>query len=152
MVVGVSAPTTVIPTLNMVGGYTNSFLYWNGNTLMLRLYASGVPLKWTPGVTGSGTWDINNSANLVWTNSATMAYAYYQEPFGSGASGDNVLFDDSTLTGPSTVTVSGAPSPSSVVMTNNLYAYTFTGSGVIAGAGTFSKYGTNRLTLATTNT
>ena len=152
MVVGVSAPTTVIPTLNMVGGYTNSFLYWNGNTLMLRLYASGVPLKWTPGVTGSGTWDINNSANLVWTNSATMAYAYYQEPFGSGASGDNVLFDDSTLTGPSTVTVSGAPSPSSVVMTNNLYAYTFTGSGVIAGAGTFSKYGTNRLTLATANT
>ncbi len=151
MVVGVSAPT-VVPTLNMVGGYTNSFLYWNGNTLMLRLFASGVPLKWTPGVTSSGTWDINNSANLVWTNSAAMAYAYYQEPFGSGAAGDNVLFDDSTLTGPSTVTLSGAPSPSSVVMTNNLYAYTFAGSGVIAGAGTFSKLGTNRLTLATANT
>lgn len=148
MVVGGTAPTAV-PTLNMVGGYTNSFLYWNGNTLMLRLYASGMPLKWLPGPTSSGAWDINNGANLVWTNGALRTY--YQEPFGSGMPGDNVLFDDSTITGPSTVTLVGSPSPSSVVMTNNLYAYTFTG-GEITGAGTFSKYGTNRLTLATPNT
>ena len=151
MVVGISAPTAV-PTLNMAGGYTNSYLYWNGNTLMLRLYASALPLKWTPGVTSSGTWDVNNSANLVWTNGA--ARTYYQEPLVTGAGGDAVLFDDSTLTGASTVTLSGTPSPLSVMLTNNLYAYTFTGSGNISGLSPtgLSKYGTNLLTLATANT
>ena len=152
MIVGGIAPTNTIPPLNMVGGYTNSTLYWTNNTLTLKLVGSGVSLKWTPGVTSSGTWDINNSANLVWTNSVKKSYAYYQEPFGSGVSGDNVLFDDSMITGPSAVTLDGAPSPSSITMTNNLFAYTFTGSGNISGIGGLTKYGSNLLTLATANT
>ena len=154
MVVGGLAPTNTVPPLNLIGGYTNSYLYWTNNTLTLKLTGSAYSLKWRPGVTSSGTWDVNNAANLVWTNSLTKTYAYYQEPFGAGTPGDNVLFDDTSVTGPSTVTLTGAPSPSSVTLTNTLYAYTFTGSGNISGQlpGGFSKYGTNALTLATANT
>jgi len=151
IVVGVSAPTNV-PPLNMIGGYTNSSLSWSGNTLMLNLSGSPTPIKWIPGASNSGTWDVNNSANLVWTNTVAAAYAYYQELVGAGTTGDSVLFDDTTLTADSTATLNTFVSPTSMTVSNTLYGYTFTGAGAIAGPTALTKYNTNLLTLATANT
>ena len=149
MVVGGTAPTAV-PALNMIGGYTNSTLFWNGKILTLNLVGTPLPMKWNPGVTSSGTWDINNSANLVWTNG--VAAKYYQEPAGTGVTGDQVLFDDDFLTGNSTVTLNNYVSPTLMTVSNVLYSYTIAGNGGIMGTNSLTKFGTNALTLATANT
>jgi autotransporter-associated beta strand protein len=149
MIVGGIAPTNTIPPLNVSGGYTNSTLFWTNNTLTLKLVGTSLPMKWNPGVTSSGTWDINNSANLVWTNG--FAATYYQEPAGTGVTGDRVLFDDTTLTANSTVTLNTYVSPTTMTVSNQLYSYTFSGIGAIAGTNSLTKQGTNVLTLANAN-
>ncbi len=96
-------------------------------------------LAWA--ATGSGTWNVNSSGNLVWQDSAANT-TYYQD-------GDQAVFND---TGSGTVALNSAVNPASLMVSNNVSTYTITGSGAIAGAISLTKLGTNTLTLATANT
>jgi len=89
----------------------------------------------------NGTWDINDPTNLIWAD-AVSGPDYYQD-------GDLVVFGDA---GGGMVTLNSTVNPTSLLVGNNVSAYTITGTGTIAGAISLIKLGTNSLTLATPNT
>jgi autotransporter-associated beta strand protein len=135
----------------MVGGYAGSSLAWSGDSKTLNLVLSGTPSPLAWGTTGSGTWDVNNSANAVWKDNTATA-AFYGEQTGSDNPGSRVLFDDAYIASDTAVTLSSFVSPATVAFSNSLYAYTISGVGAIAGNAGLVKAGTNLLTLATANT
>ena len=107
-------------------------------TLTVTGSGAGLNLTW---VGGSGNpWDINSST--CWDNGG-IADVFFNL--------DNVLFSDSGSASPA-VDVTTAVQPTSVVVSNVVNAYTFTGVGAIAGASTLTKWGANTLTLANANT
>ncbi len=146
-----TASTTPALTLTMVGGYAGSSLAWSGDSKTLNLVLSGTPSPLAWGTTGSGTWDVNNSANAVWKDNTATA-AFYGEQTGSDNPGSRVLFDDAYIASDTAVTLSSFVSPATVAFSNSLYAYTISGVGAIAGNAGLVKAGTNLLTLATANT
>ncbi len=107
-------------------------------TLTVAGNGTGLNLTW---VGGSGNpWDINSST--VWDNGGAADVFFNL---------DNVLFSDSGSASPA-VDITTAVQPSSVVVSNVVNAYTFSGSGAIAGASALTKLGSNTLTLANVNT
>lgn len=97
-------------------------------------------LKWNGNV--SSSWDIGGTAN--WQGGA-----FYTE---TGGVGPIVNFDDSA-SGPYTaITLGTTVSPTTMVVSNNILAYSIGGSGQIAGNGGLLKQGSGTLTLATANT
>lgn len=109
------------------------------NQLQLVITSAGAP-RWDGAALG--TWNIG--ANLDWFDLGTLAPTTYQN-------GQPVIFDDAAL-GTTTVTLNaGTYTPSSVLVTNDTLAYTFTGAGAIGGATSLVKTGTNSLTIANVN-
>jgi len=97
---------------------------------------TGNGLVWSA---GTGIWDINTSSN--WNNQT----ATYTE-------GGSPLFDDTPAgSGPFTVTLNTTVNPGSVIVNNDVKAYTIDGNGAIAGAAELIKSGVGALTLAVTN-
>jgi autotransporter-associated beta strand protein len=114
------------------------------NTIYLNVTTLDQPMHWAA---GSGTWDINDSANTVWKDSGGNL-EYYEQ---LGPLGDNVVFSDTDSgTSPITVTLNSIVLPSSVT-NNSTKNYTISGSGSINGTGSFTKLGTSTLNLWTTN-
>src|SRR6185369_7597114 len=89
-------------------------------------------LRWT-GATDS-TWD-----------SFTVNWLYQGNPSAFFA-GSAALFNDNTAQ--PNVSLTESLSPGSITVSNNTVAYTFSGSGNIAGAGSLIKRGAASLTLA----
>jgi autotransporter-associated beta strand protein len=156
LTVGGTAPSAV-PTLNTRGFSGNCSLAWGGsgfgaNTLVLTVPAGTFstiagPLNWAS--SGGGTWDINDLGNNIWKDSsATPNSTYYQE----FSVGDSVVFSDKYISTNTTVTLNSTVNPASVVVSNNLYNYTISGSGTIAGGDSLTKYGTGAVSLSTSNT
>jgi autotransporter-associated beta strand protein len=107
-------------------------------TLDVAAGGTGLNLTW---VGGSGNlWDINTSA--FWNNGAG-ADVFFDL--------DSVLFDDAGSASPA-IDLTTTVRPTSVVVSNGVNAYTFSGVGGLAGASTLTKWGTNTLTLANANT
>jgi autotransporter-associated beta strand protein len=101
------------------------------------------PITWSA---GTGTWDIASTPS--WKDTLASPTTYQQ----NAAGGDNVIFDDSASgTGPFTVTLNQAPSPSSVTFNNGAKTYTLSGNGSILGIGGASMIGSGSLFLQTTN-
>ncbi len=97
-------------------------------------------VTWRP---GSGTWDINTTAN--WNNSDGNPVVF--------VNGEAAAFDD-TAAGPSPISVQldTAVNPAGVTANNTLMDYTITGNGGIGGTNSLTKSGTNSLTLNVANT
>jgi autotransporter-associated beta strand protein len=106
----------------------------NGNVIALSVTPLPV-FVWNGAI--NGTWDIGNTPN--WTAGGPIAYS----------DGAIAQFDDSA-SGTTTVTNTVTVSPSTVVVSNNIKAYSIGGS-PIAGAGTLTKSGTGNLTLLGVN-
>lgn len=89
--------------------------------------------------------------NTTWTGSVDNSWDYstenwlYQGVAADYVDGRATLFNDSTTV--TNVDLTAALSPSTITVTNNLEAYTFSGSGNIAGAAMLTKSGTSSLTL-----
>ena len=89
---------------------------------------------------GSGNlWAIGTSA--LWSNGGS-ADVYYDL--------DSVTFNDTGSASPA-LNLAANVQPGSVVVSNNVKPYTFSGAGSIAGAATLTKQGTNTLTLSCAN-
>ena len=98
----------------------------------------GASLIWT-GTNANQYWDTNTTVN--WNNAGNP------DKF---LTSDSVTFDDTASTG--NVLVSGTVQPASMTINNNILAYTFSGSGKIAGSTSLLKSGTGTLTISNTNT
>lgn len=112
-----------------------------GNTLYLKINDNTLPTDSWAG--GSGTWDVNNSANTIWKNINSLS-TYYVD-------GDAVIFNNTVGSG-GVVTLNSTVSPYSVTVTNPTADYIISGSGAIAGTTSLTKSGAGKLTLVTTNT
>jgi len=89
----------------------------------------------------NGIWDNGSSANWInLSNSQQMVFI----------TGDQVLFDD-TVGVPTTVSLSGIVSPTTVTINSSANNFLFNGSGKISGTGNLVKQGSSTLTLNTTN-
>ena len=86
------------------------------NYLVIDTYASPQPLRWA--VSGAGTWD---TSSINWTNNFGTPTAF--------TSGDQVRFDETYITAPTTVTLDTAVTPVSVTVSNVTHNYTISGSG-----------------------
>ena len=107
-----------------------------GNTLQLNI--TGVNLPRWEGLAG-GNWDVGVTTNWI--------------DIGSGnptkfAQGNAAVFDDQAL-GTTTVNLVATVNPGSVIVTNNILGYNFSGSGKISGSAGLTKQGPGALTNAT---
>jgi fibronectin-binding autotransporter adhesin len=133
------------PSSATIGRGLTGATAWNGNTLELTVSGtSTLPLTWA--TSGSGTWNINTTAN--WKDNTTTAVNYLDGVI----TGDPVVFDDTHISGDTTVTLNTTVKPDSVSAANSTYNYTITGSGKITGTTGLTKSGSGNVTLATTNT
>jgi autotransporter-associated beta strand protein len=132
-------PTAV--TVTQPGATITAHLTLTGTTnyLVIDTYVSPQPLRWT--VSGAGTWD---TSSINWMNNFGTPTAF--------TSGDQVRFDETYITAPTTVTLNTAVTPASVTVSNVTHNYTISGSGDITGAIPLTKDGAAKLTLTTTNT
>lgn len=93
--------------------------------------------------------------SLVWTGSTSIWDIANATPWTNGPSGDNRFFNLDTVTFNNnatnrTVTLSAALEPTAVIVDNSGEAYTFDGSGNLAGGSVLTKRGTGTLTLSNT--
>jgi autotransporter-associated beta strand protein len=125
-----SAPSVSLGTLN---GFIGNVSF-SGNKLLLNITASAY--KWTGA--NNGNWDTTTPNNWI-QNGGSIAFA----------NGGPVLFDD-TASGSTSVTVASLVQPSSVTVNNSSKVYSITSSSGkdIGGIGSFTKSGTNTLTLS----
>jgi fibronectin-binding autotransporter adhesin len=143
LVCGGTAPSGT-PSVTIGRGLTGATT-WSGNTLNLNVSGtSTLPLRWA--TSGSGTWNINTTAN--WKDNTTAAVNYLDGIM----VGDAVVFDDTYVSANTTVTLNTMVKPESVTAANSTYNYTISGSGKISGATGLTKSGSGTLSLATTNT
>ncbi len=116
----------------------------SGNTLYLVIDSNAnAPIRWA--TSGAGVWNTNTPN---WKDAGGAATAY-QEP---GTAGDAVIFDETYLSGNTTVTLTNTVTPSGITVSNATRNYTISGSGGIAGGTGLTKQGAGRLALNTTNT
>ena len=141
----VISPATTADAATTANGYyvkvsnpCGGFIYSTTNALVLQAPAN---LVWY-GDGVSNLWDVAVSTN--WNYSSGLGYATNVFNFG-----DNVVFDD---TSPNLSVVLANPdlSPSSIVV-NSTQAYTFGGSGVLAGNGAIVMENSGSLTLSIQN-
>ncbi len=121
----------VVTALNFAGQSSNSAQATVG--VVDTLAATNV--LWTGAV--SGNWD---TTTTNWTTNG-VAVTYQND--------NPVLFDD-TATANTTVSVSAAVTPASVIFNNSLKNYSISGSG-IGGTGSLTKLGSGTLTLSGTS-
>ncbi|WP_035604164.1 autotransporter-associated beta strand repeat-containing protein [Haloferula sp. BvORR071] len=105
--------------------------------VQLAVTGSAANLVWTGSV--GVNWNLNSAAN--WTQGGGTENFYNL---------DAVSFNDSAANG--AVTLSGALQPQDVIVANSVTAYTFNGSGSIAGSAALTKSGIGTLTINTANT
>lgn len=150
LVAGGSVPGTAPTTVTIGRGLSGSVAWGDGvsystKTLVLTVTGTAaLPLTWNSAT--SGTWDVNNAANAVWKDAQSVS-TNYQE---SGV-GDQVLFDD-TVAADTVVTLNSPVKPVSMIVSNETWNYTLSGTGAIEGFTGLTKAGSGTLTLATTNT
>ena len=94
-------------------------------------------------MSGSETWDQNDTGNLAWTSSQHPNSDYF-------AALDNVRFDATASPGNQTVNLSGTLQPSSVFVTG-AKSYTFAGFGQITGVAALTVAGPGSLTIQNGN-
>jgi autotransporter-associated beta strand protein len=99
--------------------------------------AASTNLLWVGGLSGNA-WDLKTTSN--WNNNGSSDIFYNL---------DGVIFDDTGSASPS-VALTGTLVPGSILVTNDANAYTFSGSGGIAGITGITKQGVNTLTIAGT--
>jgi autotransporter-associated beta strand protein/T5SS/PEP-CTERM-associated repeat protein len=115
----------------------------NAGSVYLHVTSVALP-RWQGNVAG-GVWDINNTVNWVDLASDFLAPIKYTE-------NTPVLFnDDPNDSDTKNVVLNVVVHPNSVTFNNNLYDYSLTGTGAIAGSTGLSKSGTASLTLGTIN-
>jgi len=147
------APGTDVLVLAAAGGITGSvanflplgirggdFKFANGNTeLHYVAPASSPTISWQGNNPANPSfWDVATTTN--WNNAGNADKFY---------TGDKVVFDDSASS--FTVAIQGSSvSPGSVVFNNTARAYTVSG-GLISGAASLVKNGTNAVTLMAAN-
>src|ERR1019366_6335512 len=128
------------PTMATLPPHLLATLSVVGNTLQLNVTATAVqPMTWSAGI---GTWDIGTTAN--WQDSTAQTGFTF-------LNGDPVVLNDTPAgSGPFTVTLNSAVTPTTVTV-NNTKDYTISGTGSIGG-GALTKQGAGALTLGTANT
>jgi autotransporter-associated beta strand protein len=111
-------------------------------TLYAAITSTGPGLVWTgTNAAALNSWDINLSTN--WTVSGVPT-SYHQII----SPGDSVLFND---IGSGTVLLNTNAAPASVIISNNVKVYTFSGTGGISGPSSLLKVGTGTAILNLTN-
>jgi autotransporter-associated beta strand protein len=141
-------------TYNLIGGasvstangvsFANNLPTNTRQNFSLQTPSSGVQLVVTGNAgslvwqgTNGGNWDL--AATVNWLNGAAADKFYNL---------DQVRFDDSSTNG--NVSIIGVVQPGTVLVTNNLLAYTI-GNGVLGGLASLTKSGTGTLTLNASN-
>jgi fibronectin-binding autotransporter adhesin len=109
------------------------------NQVNLTVNGTAGNLIWT-GANGT-SWNLYTAAPQNWTFNGNADYFY---------NADSVTFDDTPGLN-STVSIDGVVRPYSVMVNDDLYSYTFTGSGKITGSTGLTKTGTGTLTLTAGN-
>jgi autotransporter-associated beta strand protein len=97
-----------------------------------------VGLTWS-NAAGTGVWNVGGAAN-------------WNIPGAAFQNGNAVTFDNSIITTNQTITLNTTVSPASITVNNSTGSYTITGTGTINGSTGLTKLGTQKLTLATSNT
>ena len=131
---GSSAPTAIVPSDTVPDGTTFAI---EGNALMMTM-ADTQSLTWKGGAEAEAAWDTTSPNWLAGAAEATFAEQ------------DFVTFDNTGSASP-TVRIDGTVHPSAVVVDADAVAYAFTGNGGITGHSSFTKRGTNTLTVSTAN-
>ncbi len=114
----------------------NSIGKTNSASASLTILAAGDSLVWTI-TNNTGVWDSGSSAN--WVNVSNSQQVVFN-------TGDAVLFDD-TPGVPTSVTINGTVSPSSITVSSDNNNFNISGSGNITGAGGLVKNGLSTLTI-----
>ncbi|HTR41674.1 MAG TPA: autotransporter-associated beta strand repeat-containing protein [Pseudomonadales bacterium] len=125
------------PTLQMDTYITNILMWTNSGSPV-------VPLTWSGQTNGvnDGSWNLAGDTN--WVNSTNGSLQFYQDNAA-------VTFDDSAP-GTTAVNLQSLLQPGSVVTSNTVKNYLFTGSGNIGGAAAWLKEGSGTVTDAVANT
>jgi autotransporter-associated beta strand protein len=108
-------------------------------TISAVITSTGPGLVWTGGI--NNLWDINTSTNWLLNSTVTT----YQQTI---IPGDAVTFGEA---GSGTVILNTSAGPASLVVSNNSKAYTFSGTGSIAGPTGLVKAGSGTAVLNLTN-
>jgi autotransporter-associated beta strand protein len=140
---GASYP--IFTATNYTGAFSSVFpvaagprLVWNTNQLTVN---GALVVGYTPG----DTWDGTNNGN--WDTTTTNWWNAGNEI--SFTPGDPVTFDD-TLTGTTSVTLTAAMTPASVLFNNSQSNYLFGGTGSLSGGTGINKFGSGSVTFAET--
>jgi len=131
---GSSAPTAIAPSDTVPDGTTFAI---EGNALVMTM-ADTQSLTWKGGAAAEAAWDTTSPNWLAGAAEATFAEQ------------DFVTFDNAGSASP-TVRIDGTVHPSAVVVDADAVAYAFTGNGGVTGHSSFTKRGTNTLTVSTAN-
>ena len=119
-------PTAVTVTQPGVTITAHLALTGTTNYLVIDTIVGPQPLRWA--VSGAGNWD---TSSINWTNNLGTPTDFI--------TGDQVRFDETYITAPTTVDISAATvQPASVTVSNATYNYTIT-NGTISGTGSLVK-------------
>ncbi len=121
-----------------------AIVYDTANTT-IDLDITGISqVRWTGST--SALWDAGSAVNVGGSRNWADTVSAQATNF---VTGDRPRFDDTATSG--VVELVGALEPASVVIDNSALDYTLGGEGTIGGAGSLTKSGTGRLTLAVTD-
>ena len=135
--------TTATPANFLMPGFRNPLFDTTTNPNAVTVTVAAGAVTWKGNV--SAAWDVDTTATsgtLNWLNATPAADKFYQF--------DSVTFDDTATSFAPTLAVS--VNPSAVIFNNITNAYTLSGAGVIGGAATLTKNGSNAATVSTPNT
>ena len=139
---------TVLTAGSISGSAAGITISWPGRSADPVPFIQGNSLKFNaPGISSANlTWVGNNGTNWDVETTANWTGATPNTFFQS----DSVTFNDTATS--FTVNVAANVQPTAVTVNSATNAYTFSGTGGISGAATFTKTGAALLTLNTANT